>query len=149
MCVHPSVCFSSPAGRLCHEPRPRRLLWNTSLQNLCVHWWADERSGGRLQKHLLLFSPAVSAQWHMTVCVQRTFQLSPIYFSFLICPHPPPQLANVLEIDLDLVKVGIHLLHNVSIVIYILKLCFSQEEGKVVDLGTIAPLSKSDTNKTG
>lgn len=72
----------------------------------------------------------------MTVC----FQLSPIHFSFLT---PPPQLANVLEIDLDLVKVGIHLLQNVSIVIYILK------EGTVVDLGTIAPLSKTDINKTG
>lgn len=167
------LSFSAPAGRFCNEPRPRRLLWNASLQNLCVHWWADKCSGGRLLKCVLLFSPAVliECKW-MCVCVclyRSTFQLR--FFSSLhLFPDPSypcaSQLANVLEIDLDLVKVGIHLLQNVRVLLYCrdestvfqkrkLSLppgVIPEEKGrerKKVDLGNMAPLSTIDTDKTG
>lgn len=68
------------------------------------------------------------------MCVYRSsFQPSPIFLSFLLLlpPSLPSQLANVLEIDLDLVKVGIRLLPSVSSsVMYRLKYCLSREEEK-------------------
>ncbi len=89
----------------------------------------------------------------MFVFIDRLFNhILPLSLSLSLSPAPSSrcasQLANVLEIDLDLVKVGFHSLQNVRVT-YRLKGCFSQEERKPADLGNLAPAFKVAADKTG
>ncbi len=53
------------------------------------------------------------------VCLSINFSTESYFFSPSLDPSSPcaSQLANVLEIDLDLVKVGTHLLQNARIIL--------------------------------
>lgn len=90
----------------------------------------------------------VSCNVTLCLCLLISFSTETYFFFLSLSPIPSSpcasKLANVLEIDLDLVKVGTLLLPSETPnIMYRLKYFFSQEErGQMAGLGNVAPLSK-------
>ena len=67
--------FSASTRGFCDEPGTWWLLWDTAVQNLCIHWWTHNCGGSR--SHTIITSWILNIEfiYHIHLDKIRTYKL--------------------------------------------------------------------------